>query len=51
MSPAEILNKLGPVFEKAQAEGDLLFFPSTIVKHSDAGIEVSVLASLAWQAD
>ncbi|KAJ7346927.1 ATP adenylyltransferase-domain-containing protein [Mycena albidolilacea] len=26
-------------YQKAQAEGDLLFFPSTIVKHSDAGIE------------
>ncbi|KAJ7837723.1 hypothetical protein B0H13DRAFT_2105224 [Mycena leptocephala] len=32
----EILTKVGPSFEKAQTEGDLLFFPSTIVKHTNS---------------
>jgi hypothetical protein len=41
MTPAEILTKVGPSFEKAQTEGDLLFFPSTIVKHTNSGIEVT----------
>ncbi|KAJ6625891.1 ATP adenylyltransferase-domain-containing protein [Mycena sp. CBHHK59/15] len=39
MTAAEILKKLGPSFEKAQAAGDLLFFPSTIAKHPESGIE------------
>jgi ATP adenylyltransferase len=44
MTPAEILTKLGPSFEKAKAEGDLLFFPSTIAKHRESGIEVTLKA-------
>ncbi|KAJ7282976.1 ATP adenylyltransferase-domain-containing protein [Mycena rebaudengoi] len=42
MTPAEILTQIGPSFKKAQAEGDLLFFPSTIVKHADSGIEYEI---------
>jgi len=49
MSPAEILTKLGPCFEKAQTEGDLLFFPSTIVKHNDSGIEYEIRLCPALQ--
>ncbi|KAF8210649.1 HIT-like domain-containing protein [Mycena galopus ATCC 62051] len=49
MSPTEILTKLGPSFEKAQAEGDLLFFPSTIVKHAECGIEYEIRLCPALQ--
>ncbi|KAJ7141498.1 ATP adenylyltransferase-domain-containing protein [Mycena epipterygia] len=49
MTPAEILTKIGPGFEKAQAEGDLLFFPSTIVKHSSDNIEYEIRLCPALQ--
>lgn len=35
-----ILAKLPEAFEKAQASGDLLFFPSTVHKHIENGVEV-----------
>ncbi|KAJ6500173.1 ATP adenylyltransferase-domain-containing protein [Mycena vitilis] len=49
MSRAEILAKLGPSFEKAQASNDLLFFPSTIVKHEDSHIEYEIRLCPALQ--
>ncbi|KAJ7268691.1 ATP adenylyltransferase-domain-containing protein [Mycena haematopus] len=36
-------------YQKAQAEGDLLFFPSTIVKHLDSGIEYEIRLCPALQ--
>ncbi|KAF7376410.1 ATP-transf domain-containing protein [Mycena sanguinolenta] len=49
MTPAEILAKLGPGYEKAKNEGVLLFFPSTIVKHQDSGIEYEITLCPALQ--
>ncbi|KAK7005782.1 ATP-transf domain-containing protein [Favolaschia claudopus] len=50
MSPTEILGKLGPTFDKAQAQGDLLFFASTIVKHSDSDVEYEIRLCPALQS-
>ncbi|KAJ7691257.1 ATP adenylyltransferase [Mycena rosella] len=51
MTPAEILTQLGPRFEQAkEAEGGLLFFTSTIVKHRDeSGIEYEITLCPALQ--
>ncbi|KAJ7647046.1 ATP adenylyltransferase-domain-containing protein [Roridomyces roridus] len=51
MSPSEVLSKVAPAFEKAQASGDLLFFPSTIVKHTDesSGVEYEIRLCEALQ--
>ena len=38
---AEIVAKLPEAFERARASGDLLFFPSTVHTHSEAGVDVS----------
>lgn len=40
LTPQEVIAKLDPQFEKACESGDLLFFPSTVHKHTDAGIDV-----------
>ncbi|KAJ7495961.1 ATP adenylyltransferase-domain-containing protein [Mycena galericulata] len=46
----QILTLVGSSFEKAQAEGDLFFFPSTIVKHGDgSGIEYEIRLCPALQ--
>lgn len=42
-TPQEIVAKLDSQFEKARGSGDLLFFPSTVHKHTDAGIDVRFL--------
>ena len=39
-SPDEILKGVPASFEKALAEGDLLFFPSTTHIHEEAGVKV-----------
>lgn len=39
-TPEEIFSKLSDSFGKAQQSGDLLFFPSTIHKHAEYGVEV-----------
>ena len=39
-TPQEIVAKLGPQFERARESGDLLFFPSTVHKHTDVGVDV-----------
>ncbi len=39
-TPAEIIKQLPANFEKAKEAGDVLFFPSTIHKHSEFGVEV-----------
>ncbi|KAJ7187952.1 ATP adenylyltransferase-domain-containing protein [Mycena filopes] len=49
MTPSEILTQLGPSYEKAQTAGDLLFFPSTIIKHQNAGIEYEIRLCPALQ--
>jgi ATP adenylyltransferase len=41
MAAAEIISKLSSAFDKAKLSGDLLFFPSTVHKHVELGIEVS----------
>jgi len=50
MTATEILAQLGSKFDKAQTEGDLLFFPSTIVKHEDSGIEYEIRLCPALQS-
>ena len=42
-TPQEIITKLDSQFEKARRSGDLLFFPSTVHKYTDAGIDVRFL--------
>ena len=39
-TPEQIIAKLPERFDKARDEGDLLFFPSTIQKHHEFGVEV-----------
>ena len=39
-TPQEIVAKLDSKFEKARESGDLLFFPSTVHKHTDVGVDV-----------
>ena len=41
LTPAEIIAKIPESFDKAQAAGDLLFFPSTIYKHNECDVDVS----------
>lgn len=43
MLPAEIISKLAKNFDKARASGDLLFYPSTVYKHEEHGVEVRIL--------
>lgn len=42
-TPQEIVAKLDSQFEKARGSGDLLFFPSTVHKHTDVGVDVRSL--------
>ena len=42
-TPQEVLAKLDSQFERARESGDLLFFPSTVHKHTDVGVDVSFL--------
>ncbi|KAL1941971.1 hypothetical protein VTO73DRAFT_6501 [Trametes versicolor] len=44
-----ILAKLPEAFEKAQASGDLLFFPSTVHKHTENGVEFEIRLCPALQ--
>ena len=41
LTPQEIVGKLDSQFEKALESGDLSFFPSTVHKHTDTGVDVS----------
>jgi hypothetical protein len=44
-TPADVIAQLPASFAKAKESGDLLFFPSTVHKHSECGVEVfSVLS-------
>lgn len=36
----EIISKLPEAFDKALEQGDLLFFPSTVHKHTESNVEV-----------
>jgi hypothetical protein len=40
----EPISKLPAVFDEAVKSGDVFFFPSTVNKHVESGIEVSALA-------
>ena len=48
-TPREIVAKLDSQFEKARESGDLLFFPSTVHKHTDVGIDVRSPLSLSFR--
>ncbi|EKM54234.1 uncharacterized protein PHACADRAFT_123099 [Phanerochaete carnosa HHB-10118-sp] len=48
-SPAKIISKLPGRFTKANEEGDLLFFPSTIHKHQEFGVEWEIRLCPALQ--
>lgn len=39
-TPAEIVAQLPAGFDRARESGDLLFFPSTVHKHEEFGVEV-----------
>jgi hypothetical protein len=39
-TPADVIAQLPASFAKAKESGDLLFFPSTVHKHSECGVEV-----------
>jgi|ERR1700722_13107255 len=40
MAESVIISKLPSSFDKALSSGDLIFFPSTVHKHSENGVEV-----------
>jgi len=40
MSHSDIISAVPARFESALKSGDLLYFPSTIAKHEDSGVEV-----------
>ncbi|KAH9859105.1 ATP adenylyltransferase-domain-containing protein [Lenzites betulinus] len=44
-----IIAKLPEAFDKARASGDLLFFPSTVHKHSEHGVEFEIRLCPALQ--
>ncbi|KAI0074645.1 hypothetical protein K474DRAFT_1647701 [Panus rudis PR-1116 ss-1] len=46
---AEIINSLPERFAKAQESGDLLFFPSSVNKHSEDGVEFEIRLCPALQ--
>jgi len=47
-TPQEVVAKLDSQFEKARESGDLLFFPSTVHKHADAGVDVRSFLSSSF---
>ncbi|KAH9935653.1 HIT-like protein [Fomitopsis serialis] len=49
MTPAEIIAKIPESFDKAQEAGDLLFFPSTIHKHSEFDVDFEIRLCPALQ--
>ncbi|KAJ7217762.1 ATP adenylyltransferase-domain-containing protein [Mycena pura] len=49
MTPAEIFSKLDVGFDKALAKGDLLFFPSTVVKYGEDSVEYEIRLCPALQ--
>lgn len=40
LTPVEVIARIPESFDKAQAAGDLLFFPSTIYKHTECDVDV-----------
>jgi ATP adenylyltransferase len=42
MAHAAIVTKIPAQYRKAKETGDLLFFPSTVVHHRDADIDLEV---------
>ncbi|KAF8160758.1 ATP adenylyltransferase-domain-containing protein [Crassisporium funariophilum] len=49
MDPTAIVAKVSACFENACNTGDLLYFPSTIVKHVDSGVEYEIRLCPALQ--
>ncbi|KAG5720290.1 5',5'''-P-1,P-4-tetraphosphate phosphorylase 2 [Termitomyces sp. T112] len=49
MSPAEIISSISNKFIEARECGELLFFPSTICKHEDLGVQFEVRLCPALQ--
>lgn len=47
--PSEVISKLPESFEKGLASGDLLFFPSTVYKHEDYGVQVQTTRSVVFR--
>jgi len=48
-TPQEIVAKLDSQFERARESGDLLFFPSTVHKHADVGVDFEIRLCPALQ--
>lgn len=48
-TPQEIVGNLDSQFEKARESGDLSFFPSTVYKHTDVGVEFEITLCPALQ--
>lgn len=48
-TPQEIVAKLDSQFKKARESGDLLFFPSTVHKHTDVGVDVRFTLLLSFR--
>ena len=46
MSPQDIISKVSTSFHKALDSKDIFFFPSTITKHVELGVEVRELAPI-----
>ncbi|RDB24926.1 Diadenosine 5',5'''-P1,P4-tetraphosphate phosphorylase 2 [Hypsizygus marmoreus] len=49
MSPHDIIALISESFNKARNSGDLFFFPSTLTRHTDAGIEFEIKLCPALQ--
>ncbi|KAI0930179.1 hypothetical protein AcW1_008934 [Taiwanofungus camphoratus] len=47
--PSEVISKLPESFEKGLASGDLLFFPSTVYKYEDYGVQFEIRLCPALQ--
>ena len=42
-TPASIISGLDACFERAHSNGDVLFFPSTVHRHEEGGVDVRPL--------
>jgi ATP adenylyltransferase len=50
MSHQDIVSEVSTCFDKALNSKDVVFFPSTIIKHVDLGVEVRELAQSIMSA-
>ncbi|KAI0732070.1 ATP adenylyltransferase-domain-containing protein [Fomitopsis betulina] len=49
LTPVEVIARIPESFDKAQAAGDLLFFPSTIYKHTECDVDFEIRLCPALQ--